>query len=326
MALELKATPRFDWTIEEARVLHEMSFMELLWEAQKIHRENHEPGAVQLSQLVSIKTGGCPEDCGYCSQSAKFAKATGLKATKLMEVEAVISDAKRAKDGGATRYCMGAAWTGPKDRDLEKVGAMIRGVKSLGLETCATLGMVNESQALKLKEAGLDYYNHNIDTSERFYSEIISTRQFQDRLDTLGAVRKAGMAVCCGGILGMGEEADDRLAMLVTLAHLEPHPESVPINQLIPIPGTDMEGQEQIDSFEFIRTIAIARIMMPKSMVRLSAGRTEMSDEMQALCFMAGANSIFVSGKLLTADNPEASEDSALFQKLGLTPMSHGHG
>ncbi|MGD8326131.1 MAG: biotin synthase BioB [Sphingomonadales bacterium] len=321
MAELFSATPRFDWTLEEAQALHQKPFMDLLWEAQNIHRQNHEPGAVQLSQLVSIKTGGCPEDCGYCSQSAKFAKTTGLKATKLMEVEAVISEAKKAKEGGATRYCMGAAWTSPKDRDMETVEAMIAGVKALGLETCATLGMVDEDQASRLKDAGLDYYNHNIDTSERFYSEIITTRKFQDRLDTLAAVRKAGMAVCCGGILGMGEETQDRLAMLVTLAHLEPHPESVPINQLIPIPGTALEGQEGVDSIEFIKTIAIARIMMPKSMVRLSAGRTEMSDEMQALCFMAGANSIFVSGKLLTADNPDASQDSALFAKLGLKAM-----
>lgn len=321
MAELISATPRFDWTLEEAQALYEKPFMDLLWDAQNIHRAHHQPGEVQLSQLVSIKTGGCPEDCGYCSQSAKFAKTTGLKATKLMEVEAVLADARRAKDGGATRYCMGAAWTSPKDRDMDMVEAMISGVKAMGMETCATLGMVNDEQALRLKDAGLDYYNHNIDTSERFYSEIITTRKFQDRLDTLASVRKAGMAVCCGGILGMGEETTDRLAMLVTLAHLEPHPESVPINQLIPIPGTALEGQTGVDSFEFIKTIAIARIMMPKSMVRLSAGRTDMSDEMQALCFMAGANSIFVSGKLLTADNPEVDEDAALFQRLGLRSM-----
>jgi len=321
MAELISATPRFNWTLEEAQALHEKPFMDLLWDAQTIHRANHKAGEVQLSQLVSIKTGGCPEDCGYCSQSAKFAKTTGLKATKLMEVEAVLADARRAKEGGATRYCMGAAWTSPKDRDMDTVEAMISGVKAMGMETCATLGMVNDDQALRLKEAGLDYYNHNIDTSERFYSEIITTRKFQDRLDTLASVRKAGMAVCCGGILGMGEETTDRLAMLVTLAHLEPHPESVPINQLIPIPGTALEGEAGVDSFEFVKTIAIARIMMPKSMVRLSAGRADMSDEMQALCFMAGANSIFVSGKLLTADNPEADEDAFLFQRLGLRSM-----
>lgn len=313
---------KFDWTLEEALELHALPFLDLMWQAQNVHRAHHKAGEVQQSQLMSIKTGGCAEDCGYCAQSSKFAKTTGLKASKLLEIETVIADAKAAKDGGATRYCMGAAWTSPKDRDLDKVEAMVKGVKALGLETCATLGMLTPDQAHRLRDAGLDYYNHNIDTSERFYSEIITTRTFQDRLDTLAAVRDAGMAVCCGGILGMGETAEDRMAMLTTLANLQPHPESVPINQLIAIPGTALEGQPPIDTFEFIRTIAVARIMMPKSMVRLSAGRTEMSDEMQALCFMAGANSIFVSGKLLTADNPERDRDEALFARLGLKPMA----
>jgi len=307
------------WTLEEARVLHDAPFNDLLFQAQTVHRRNFDPNRVQLSRLLSIKTGGCPEDCGYCSQSAHH--ESGLKASKLMEVRRVIAEATKARDAGATRYCMGAAWRNPKARDMDAVVAMVEGVKALGMETCMTLGMLDLGQAQQLKEAGLDYYNHNIDTSERYYSEVISTRTFADRLDTLANVRDSGIKVCCGGIVGMGEEPADRIDMLVTLANLPEHPESVPINMLIPIAGTPLAEAKPIEPIEFVRVIALARIMMPKSHVRLSAGRTAMTDEMQALCFFAGANSIFVGDTLLTADNPGEDKDTLLFRRLGIAPM-----
>ncbi|WP_192253383.1 biotin synthase BioB [Mesorhizobium silamurunense] len=307
------------WTLEEAQALHDAPFNDLLFHAQIVHRQNFDPNKVQLSRLLSIKTGGCPEDCGYCSQSAHH--DTGLKASKLMEVRRVIAEATKARDAGATRYCMGAAWRNPKARDMDAAVAMVEGVKALGMETCMTLGMLDLGQAQRLKEAGLDYYNHNIDTSERYYSEIISTRTFANRLDTLANVRDSGIKVCCGGIVGMGEETADRIDMLVTLANLPEHPESVPINMLIPIAGTPLADARPIEPIEFVRVIALARIMMPKSHVRLSAGRTAMTDEMQALCFFAGANSIFVGDTLLTADNPGEDKDSLLLRRLGIEPM-----
>jgi biotin synthase len=296
-----------------------MPFNDLLFKAQTVHRENFDPNRVQLSRLLSIKTGGCPEDCGYCSQSSHH--ESGLSASKLMEVERVIAEARKAREAGATRYCMGAAWRNPKPRDMEAVVAMVKGVKALGMETCMTLGMLDQEQSEQLSHAGLDYYNHNIDTSERYYSEIITTRTFADRLVTLENVRNAGMKVCCGGIVGMGEQALDRIEMLMTLANLPVHPESVPINMLIPIEGTPLADAKPIEPIEFVRTIALARIMMPESYVRLSAGRTAMTDEMQALCFFAGANSIFVGDTLLTAENPENDKDMDLFHRLGLEPM-----
>ncbi|WP_024927712.1 MULTISPECIES: biotin synthase BioB [unclassified Mesorhizobium] len=307
------------WTLEKARALHDAPFNNLLFLAQTVHRQNFDPNKVQLSRLLSIKTGGCPEDCGYCSQSAHH--ETGLKASKLMEVRRVIAEATKAHDAGATRYCMGAAWRNPKARDMDAVVAMVEGVKALGMETCMTLGMLDLEQTARLKQAGLDYYNHNIDTSERYYSEIISTRSFADRLDTLEQVRQAGIKVCSGGIVGMGEEPVDRIDMLVTLANLPEHPQSVPINMLIPIAGTPLAEAKPIEPIEFVRVIALARIMMPKSHVRLSAGRTAMTDEMQALCFFAGANSIFVGDTLLTADNPGEDKDILLFRRLGIEPM-----
>lgn len=310
---------RHDWTSEEALALYELPFMDLLFRAQSVHRTSFDPNKVQMSRLLSIKTGGCAEDCGYCSQSAHH--KTGLKASKLMEVERVISEAKKAKAAGATRYCMGAAWRSPKSRDMDVVVAMVEGVKALGMETCMTLGMLTDDDIVKLRDAGLDYYNHNVDTSETYYSKVITTRTYADRLDTLARVRDAGMKVCSGGIVGMGEERQDRVDMLVTLANLDEHPESVPINMLIAIPGTPLEDTKQIDPIDFVRTIAVARIMMPKSFVRLSAGRTDMSDEMQALCFFAGANSIFVGETLLTADNPGEDKDGKLFAKLGLSAL-----
>ncbi|UVC19219.1 biotin synthase BioB [Mesorhizobium onobrychidis] len=307
------------WNRKEAEAIHGMPFNDLLFLAQTIHRQNFDRNRVQLSRLLSIKTGGCPEDCGYCSQSTHY--KTGLKASKLMEVERVIAEAIKARDAGATRYCMGAAWRSPKGRDMDSVVAMIEGVKALGMETCMTLGMLDLSQAQRLKAAGLDYYNHNIDTSERYYGQVVSTRTFADRLETLGHVREVGMKVCCGGIVGMGEEKADRIDMLVTLANLPEPPESVPINMLIPIEGTPLAEADPIDPIDFVRTIALARIMMPKSYVRLSAGRTAMSDETQALCFFAGANSIFVGDTLLTADNPGEDKDTRLFRRLGIEPM-----
>jgi biotin synthase len=310
---------RGNWTTQEALALYEAPFNDLLFQAQTVHRRYFDPNRVQLSRLLSIKTGGCPEDCGYCSQSSHH--DSGLKASRLMQVERVIAEARKARDAGATRYCMGAAWRGPRDRDIDAVVAMVEGVKALGMETCMTLGMLDRGQAARLGAAGLDYYNHNIDTSERYYGEIISTHSFADRLETLAHVRESGVKVCCGGIVGMGEAAIDRVDMLVTLANLPEHPESVPINMLIPIPGTPLAKINPIDPIAFVRTIALARIMMPKSYVRLSAGRTAMTDEMQSLCFLAGANSIFVGDTLLTAGNPGEDQDAALFRRLGIKAM-----
>ncbi|MGB5949117.1 MAG: biotin synthase BioB [Parvibaculum sp.] len=312
-------TLRHDWTREEVTALYDLPFNDLLFEAQLVHRRWFNPNQVQKSTLLSIKTGGCPEDCGYCAQSSKF--DTGLKATKLMEVERVLAEAKKAKEAGASRYCMGAAWRSPKDRDMDAIVAMVEGVKAMGMETCMTLGMLSVEQTLRLKDAGLDYYNHNIDTSEEYYKEIVSTRTFADRLETLARVREAGINVCSGGIVGMGEGKDDRVGMLLALANLPEHPQSVPINQLMQVEGTALGHSEEIDPIDFVRTIAVARILMPKSVVRLSAGREHMSEETQALCFLAGANSIFIGEKLLTTKNPEADKDERLFAKLGLEPM-----
>lgn len=306
------------WTIDDARNIYNLPFNDLLFRAHSVHRVHFDPNAVQMSRLLSIKTGGCAEDCGYCSQSAHY--PTGLKASKLMEVERVVAEARIAKEGGATRYCMGAAWRSPKERDMDSIVAMVGGVRALGMETCMTLGMLTPAQSERLANAGLDYYNHNIDTSERFYSEVITTRTFADRLETLANVRDAGIKVCAGGILGMGETVDDRISMLVTLVNLPAAPESVPINMLIPIPGSQLADAPPVDPIDFVRTIALARILMPQSHVRLSAGRTDMTDEMQALCFFAGANSIFVGETLLTADNPGEDHDAALFRRLGLKP------
>jgi len=310
---------RHDWTREEIRALFALPFAELIFQAAQVHRQHFDPAEVQVSTLLSIKTGGCPEDCGYCSQSAKF--ETGLKAGKLMEVEAVLAEARAAKEGGASRFCMGAAWRSPKDRDLDKVCAMVEGVKALGMETCVTLGMLDAGQARKLKDAGLDYYNHNLDTSPEYYSQIITTRTYQDRLDTLEHVRDAGIHVCCGGIVGMGEQLEDRIGMIAALANLPVHPESVPINMLMQVEGTPLGDSAKIDPFDFVRTIAVARITMPASFVRLSAGREHMSDETQALCFLAGANSIFCGPKLLTTPNPARDRDFALLEKLGMRVM-----
>jgi biotin synthase len=310
---------RHDWTREEAQALYDAPFNDLLFKAQTIHRRYFDPNAVQMSRLLSIKTGGCAEDCGYCSQSAHH--SSGLKASKLMQVEKVLAEARKAKEQGATRYCMGAAWRSPKGRDMDVLVAMVEGVKAMGMETCMTLGMLSDDDVGKLKHAGLDYYNHNLDTSERYYSKVITTRTFADRLQTLERVREAGIKVCSGGIVGMGEEPEDRVDMLVTLANLPQHPESVPINMLIAIPGTPLANVEKIDGIAFVRTIALARILMPQSYVRLSAGRTQMSDETQALCFFAGANSIFCGDTLLTADNPGEDSDAVLFDKLGLRPL-----
>jgi biotin synthase len=304
------------WTREAAWSLYQSPFNDLLFKAQTIHRQHFDANRVQLSKLLNIKTGGCPEDCGYCSQSSHH--STGLAASRLMEVEKVVAEARNAKAGGATRYCMGAAWRNPKPRDMETIVEMVGAVKALGLETCMTLGMLDREQSDRLSAAGLDYYNHNIDTSERYYPTVISTRNYSDRLDTLENVRQSGMKVCCGGILGMGEQEEDRLDMLLTLANLSEPPESVPINMLIPIPGTPLALSAPIEPIEFVRIVALARIMMPRSYVRLSAGRSAMTDEMQALCFLAGANSIFVGETLLTAGNPEDAADRKLFDRLGL--------
>ena len=314
---------RNDWSRAEIAALFELPFTELVFRAAEVHRANHALGEVQLCTLLSIKTGGCPEDCGYCSQSAHA--STGLKAEKLMDADAVIAAAREAKAHGSQRFCMGAAWREPKDRDMPALCDMVREVKGMGLETCMTLGMLTGNQARALAEAGLDYYNHNIDTSPEYYGEIIHTRTFQERLDTLEEVRKAGMAVCCGGIIGMGETRDDRVGFIHALATLPRHPESVPVNALVPIKGTvlgDMwDGEKMIDDIEFVRTVAVARITMPRSMVRLSAGRESMSESTQALCFLAGANSIFTGDKLLTAANAGDSADAAMFAKLGLKPL-----
>ena len=305
------------WQVEEVLKLFEMPFNDLLFEAHKVHRDNFDVNKLQLSSLLNIKTGACPEDCSYCSQSSR--NNADLERKKLMDKRLVVQSAKLAKKQGASRFCMGAAWRNPTDKNLDKVIEMIKEVKDLGLETCATLGMLTPNQATRLKDAGLDYYNHNIDTSEEFYGNIITTRKFQDRLDTLKAVRDSGINVCCGGILGLGESQTDRASMLCTLANLERQPESVPINNLVPIEGTQLEGNEKIDEIDFIKTIAVARILMPKSMVRLSAGRIQMSDSMQSLCFFAGANSIFYGDELLTTQNNSASQDKKLLAKLGIS-------
>ena len=307
---------RNDWSLEEINALFNTPFNDLLFMAHSIHREIFDPNQVQISSLLNIKTGACSEDCSYCSQSSKY--DTGLEREKLMEVEQVLLQAKEAKDKGASRFCMGAAWRNPTDKSLDKVIPMIKGVKELGMETCVTLGMLTQEQAIMLKEAGLDYYNHNIDTSKENYSNVVTTRIFQDRLDTLEAIQNADINVCSGGILGMGEAQTDRASMLQSLANLETHPDSVPINLLVPIPGTPFENIEPPSESEFVRTIAVARILMPKSVVRLSAGRLEMGEGMQALCFFAGANSIFYGDQLLTTDNPTVDNDQLLFDRLGI--------
>ena len=314
---------RHNWTKKQILELFKKPFMDLVFKAQTIHRENFDPNKVQLSQLCSIKTGGCEEDCSYCPQSARY--NTEVSATKLMELQRVIEGALTAKEAGATRYCMGAAWRSPKGRHMEAVCDMVKEVKNLGMETCMTLGMLDVDQITQLKEAGLDYYNHNVDSSPEFYKTIITTRSYEDRLQTLENVRSAGINVCSGGIVGMGEEQSDRAGMLQTLANMAQHPGSVPINMLVPCEGTPMEGQEALDPFEFVRTIAVARIMMPGSYVRLSAGREQMNDEMQALCFMAGANSIFYGEKLLTTSNPIQNTDMELFGRLGIEPEKSKH-
>lgn len=305
------------WSVAKIEALYALPFLDLLFQAQQVHRAHFEPNEVQLSTLLSIKTGGCPEDCAYCPQSASF--ETGVEASKLMPLAEVVQAAQAAKAQGATRFCMGAAWRSPKDRDIERVGEMVREVRALGLETCMTLGMLDAPQALALKDAGLDYYNHNLDSDPGFYASIIGTRTYQDRLDTLGHVRDAGINVCCGGIVGMGETRAQRAGLIAQLASLDPYPESVPINNLVQVPGTPLAGTEPLDPFEFVRTIAVARITMPRAMVRLSAGREQMDEALQALCFAAGANSIFYGDKLLTTRNPQAARDRALLARLGLT-------
>jgi biotin synthase len=320
------SAPRSDWTREEIAALFDLPFTELVFRAAAVHRTHHDPGAVQLSTLLSVKTGGCPEDCGYCAQSVHA--ETGLKATRLMDVRAVLQSAARARDAGSTRFCMGAAWRNPKDRDMPAIVAMVKGVRAMGMETCMTLGMLTERQAAMLAEAGLDYYNHNIDTSPERYGEVISTRSFEDRLETLDHVRRAGMNVCSGGIVGMGETREDRVGFIHALATLPTHPESVPVNALVPVKGTvlgDMLADTplaKIDDIEFVRTVAVARITMPESMVRLSAGRESMSAATQALCFLAGANSIFTGDTLLTTPNAGDDADAALFARLGLRAMA----
>ena len=309
---------RHDWGAEEVAALFALPFNDLLFRAQTVHRRHHQPNEVQVSTLLSIKTGGCPEDCKYCPQSVHY--ETPVDAEPLMELDAVRAAAQAAADAGATRFCMGAAWRSPRGKQLERVARMIGEVRAMGLETCATLGMLDADQARTLRDAGLDYYNHNIDTSEAFYGEVITTRSYQERLDTLANVREACMSVCCGGIVGLGEGRSDRAEMLRTLANLPTHPESVPINQLVQVEGTPLAGAEAVDPIEFVRTLAVARILMPASHVRLSAGRESMSDETQALCFLAGANSIFYGEKLLTTGNPEADADRELFRRLGLVP------
>ncbi len=315
---------RHDWSREEIAALIALPFPELLFRAQAVHRAGFDPSAVQISTLLSIKTGGCPEDCGYCSQSAHH--ASGLKASKLMAVEAVLAEALAAKRAGASRFCMGAAWRSPKDQDLDAVCAMVEGVRALGLESCVTLGMLSAAQAGRLRESGLDYYNHNLDTSPEHYGRVISTRTYQDRLDTLGHVRDAGIHVCCGGIIGLGESGEDRASLLATLACLPVHPESVPINLLVRVEGTRLADAAAVDAIDFVRVVAAARITMPRSMVRLSAGRESLSDEAQALCFLAGANSIFYGPKLLTTPNAAQGRDAALLRRLGMHAMPAGGG
>ncbi|UPK82208.1 biotin synthase BioB [Proteus vulgaris] len=306
------------WTLKEARALFDMPFLDLVFQAQQVHRQHFDPSQIQVSTLLSIKTGACPEDCKYCAQSARY--KTGLEKERLMEVQQVIESAKKAKATGSTRFCMGAAWKNPHERDMPYLEQMVKEVKALGMETCMTLGKLDDSQANRLADAGLDFYNHNLDTSPEFYGSIVTTRTYQDRLDTLDKVRNAGIKVCSGGILGLGEEVKDRAAMLVQLANLPQPPESVPINMLAKIKGTPLADNEDVDPFDFIRTIAVARIMMPRSYVRLSAGREQMSEQTQAFCFMAGANSIFYGCKLLTTTNPTEDKDHQLFRKLGLNP------
>ncbi|HEC60230.1 hypothetical protein LCGC14_0580380 [marine sediment metagenome] len=314
---------RHDWQAEEVEALYDLPFSDLMYQAQTLHREHFDPNSVQVSTLLSIKTGGCAEDCGYCPQSAHHESA--VKAEPLMPLDKVLENAAAAKATGASRFCMGAAWRNLKDRDLERVADMVSGVKDLGLETCVTLGMLEEHQAVRLKEAGLDYYNHNLDTSPEFYGDIISTRTYQDRLDTLNYVRNADIHVCSGGIVGLGESRRDRAGLLLSLANLPSHPESVPINLLVKVEGTPLANHDDIDQLEFVRTIAVARLMMPKSYVRLSAGRESMSDELQAMCFLAGANSIFYGDKLLTTDNPNTVHDQQLFNRLGITTLAGQH-
>ena len=313
------SSTRHDWTRDDVLALFALPFPELIFRAQTVHRAYFDPTEVQVSTLLSIKTGGCPEDCAYCPQSVHY--DTGVKAEKLMRLDAVLAEARAAKAAGASRFCMGAAWRSPKDRDLDQVCAMVEGVKALGLETCVTLGMLTGPQANRLKDAGLDYYNHNLDTSPEYYERIITTRTYRDRLDTLGAVRDAGIHVCCGGIVGMGESLQDRAGMIATLASLPVHPESVPINMLVQVEGTPLAAGATLDPLDFVRTVAAARITMPASMVRLSAGREDMSDETQALCFLAGANSVFYGPRLLTTPNPDRDRDAQLFARLGLTAM-----
>lgn len=318
MSINNISAPRFDWTHAEIKALFDLPFMDLMFRAQTVHRENFAPNEVQVSTLLSIKTGACPEDCKYCPQSGHY--NTELEKEKLMEVQKVLEEAALAKEKGASRFCMGAAWKHPSEKDFPYVLEMIKGVKSLGLESCVTLGSLNDDQAKRLSEVGLDYYNHNLDSSAEFYDSIITTRTYQDRLDTLSRVRDSGIKLCCGGIMGMGEEQKDRVGLLRQLSQMTPHPESVPINMLVKVEGTPLENVDDLDTFEFIRTIAVARILMPKSHVRLSAGRQGMNEQTQALCFMAGANSIFYGEKLLTTGNPEADKDMALFANLGINP------
>ncbi|MFI4939708.1 MAG: biotin synthase BioB [Burkholderiales bacterium] len=308
------------WTVEAIKALFDLPFNDLLYRAQQVHRAHFDPTEVELATLLSIKTGGCEEDCGYCPQSSHH--EGGVVAQKMLSLDTVLDAARQAKAGGATRFCMGAAWREPKGRDLERVEEMVREVKALGLETCATLGMLGEGQAEKLKEAGLDYYNHNLDTAPEFYGNVISTRDYQHRIDTLGRVRGAGIKVCCGGIVGMGESRLQRAGLVAQLANLDPYPESVPVNNLVQVEGTPLHGLDPLDPLEFVRTVAVARITMPKARVRLSAGRRQMGEAVQALCFLAGANSIFYGDKLLTTGNPEVEEDQALLAKLGM----HAHG
>ncbi len=316
------AAAREVWPVADVMALFELPFNDLLWRAQQVHREHFNANEVEMATLLSIKTGGCPEDCGYCPQSAHY--DTGVTAQKMMAVEEVVEAAKAAKDSGATRFCMGAAWRSPKDRDLDAVEDMVKAVKALGLETCAALGMLKEEQAQRLADAGLDYYNHNLDSSPDFYGDIISTRDYQDRLDTLGHVREAGLKVCCGGIVGMGETREHRAGLISQLANLNPYPESVPINHLVAVEGTPLADQQKLDPLEFVRTIAVARITMPKARVRLSAGRRELGDGIQAMCYLAGANSIFYGDKLLVTGNPEVEQDRALLERLGIQGKQSG--
>ncbi len=318
-----KCDVRHDWRLEEVEGLFNLPFNDLIFKSQGIHRANFDPNEIQVSSLLSIKTGSCSEDCGYCPQSARY--DSDLSPEALMPVDEVLKAAERAKQQGASRFCMGAAWRQPKDKDIERVVEMVQGVKALGMETCVTLGMLTDEQTRQLKQGGLDYYNHNLDTSEDYYSEVITTRTYQDRLDTLARVRDADINVCCGGIVGMGESDEDRAKLLIELANLPKHPESVPVNMLVQVEGTPLMGAEKLDPLVFIRTIAVARVLMPKSRVRLSAGRNAMSDEMQALCFLAGANSIFYGDKLLTTDNPMTRHDQQLFKRLGVYSGGSSH-